>query len=98
MALPRESVSGAIQPTNLSAHNILMRITRYFTKWKGKFKWDHRFDRFEIRLIRVRVASEEGGADWCAVEAEVGGDNFSGFETGLESASFYFLNDWIEYQ
>ena len=48
--------------------------------------------------IRGYISSEEGGADWCAVEAEFGGDDLGGFETGLESASFYFLNDRIDDQ
>src|SRR5215216_1535908 len=79
-----------------------MRITPYFTKWKGKFKLGHRLYGFKAWIehgsISVRVASEEGGADWCAVEAEFGGDDLGGFETGLESASFYFLNNRIKYQ
>ena len=75
MALLQEiSVSGAIEPTNLSTHKMLIAITPYCIKWKGKFKLGHRFYGFKARiehaLISVRVACEEGGADWCAVEAE----------------------------
>ena len=87
----RLNLSGRYSAHNLS-NNVVLRITSYFTKWKGNFKLGHGLKSVLIGGIAGQQCCTDGGA----VEAEFGGNDFGCFKTGLECSAFCFLNYWIE--